>query len=122
MGESAEMSIFSYKEYFMEEEPEEYDQELTEEERAQFERELLEKAYDNTYRMLTEKITLDELMSEEGILGLTALLAYDPKRGIRKHELEGTIDYYVDMEEYEKCAKLKKILNEKYPETVIDNN
>ena len=115
------MIIFSYKEYFMEEEPEEYDEGLTEQEKAEFEKVLLEKAYDNTYRMLTEKITLDELMDEKSILGMAALLAYDPEEGIRKHELVGTIEYYIDIEEYEKCATLKKILNEKYPETVIDN-
>ena len=86
----------------MEEEPEEYDEGLTEQEKAEFEKVLLEKAYDNTYRMLTEKITLDELMDEKSILGMAALLAYDPERGIRKHELVGTIEYYVDIEEYEK--------------------
>ena len=54
--------------------------------------------------------------------GLTALLAFDPTEGIRKHELENMIEHYVVEEKYERCAILKKILNEKYPETIISNN
>ena len=36
--------------------------------------------------------------------------------------LEGMIEYYVELEEYERCIVLKKILNEKYPKTIVNNN
>ena len=116
---------YLYKEVTMEEPRDEHyheDEHLTETERLELERRLLESAYENSFQVLTDEMTFDELLEDKTKFGLTALLAFDPTEGIRKHELENMIEHYVVEEKYERCAILKKILNEKYPETIISNN
>lgn len=110
------MRILLYKEVTMEEEPEyNEDDQISETERLKIEHLMLETAYENSYKVLTGKITFSELLDEKDILGLTALMAYDPAKGIKKHELESMIEFYVerdDSEYYLRCAELKKILDE----------
>ena len=74
LGGSLEMIIFLYKEGFMEE-PEEYEEGFTEAQKMEFERKLLDSAYDNTYRVLTDKVSVNELLDEKGMFGIVALLA-----------------------------------------------
>ena len=92
---------------------------LTEAQKIALENRILRQAYDNSFQVLTKKITFEELMEEDNSFGFSTLLAYDPHTGIRKHELESIIAYYVGLDEpeyYLRCAKLKKIMDEKYPE------
>lgn len=93
---------------------------FTELERIEIERLMLSAAYDNSYRVLTNKVDFEDLLEEKSELG-TALMAYDPSRGIRKEELENIITFYIDLDEpeyYLRCAELKKVLHENFPETV----
>ena len=73
-------------------------------------------AYENSYRVLTAKIPFDELVMQNDLDGVSALMAYDPIEGIQKEELKSIIDFYVELDEphyYLRCAELKKILDKK---------
>ena len=109
------MSILLYKEVTMEEEPDyTEDDSISEIDKMKIEKIMLAAAYDNSYKVLTGKITFSELPDEKDLMGISALMAYDPIKGIRKEELENMIEFYVeqdDVECYRKCAELKKILD-----------
>jgi len=49
------------------------------------------------------------------------LMPFDVESGPKQSELENMIAYYIETEEYEKCNELKKILNDKYPSTILES-
>tara|TARA_R100000664_G_scaffold782_3_gene2294 strand:- start:1290 stop:1598 length:309 start_codon:yes stop_codon:yes gene_type:complete len=88
--------------------------ELSESERIHLEQMMVEKAFDNSYLVITKKATFEELLDrrdEFSHVGTKAVLIYDPSEGWGTDEVEDMIDYYEELEEYEKCAELKKILD-----------
>ena len=90
--------------------------ELSELDKLRLEQKLLELAYENSYSILTNKISFDKLLDDNSSLGISSLLAYDPENGITRSEIESMIEFYIGEEWYERCAELKKIMNRKYPE------
>ena len=97
---------------------------------------MLRSAMENTYMILTGKATWDGLMDKASMQpgsidqhNSTAILFnpmeddYNPKfphlhNHIDSDELfESMIDYYVESDEYEKCAELVKIKEKKYGTT-----
>ena len=110
------MRILLYKDVTMEE-PQEWDddKELTDLEKIQLEEIMLAAAYENSYRVLTNKIDFADLVEEKNLIGISAIMAYDPTSGIRKEELDNMIRFYIDQDEpeyYLRCAELKKIYDE----------
>lgn len=100
-------------------EPEEYSDGLNDAERIQIEMAMLDIAYENAYALLTEQMTFEDLMAESSKYGYHGIMAYDPVDGPTREDLENMIEYYIDMDEtemYLRCAELKKILHEKFPE------
>jgi len=106
---------------------------MNELEELEFDQRMLESAMNNTYLILTGKATYEALLDAESMQPgsinqhiETALLFnpmtddYDPKfphlhNDVDSGELiESMIEYYVETEEYEKCAELVKIKEEKY--------
>jgi len=81
--------------------------------KSQEEDKMLAKAFDNSYRVLTGQITFDTLL-EQTLETESMLMGFDPDAGPSKEELENMIDWFIETEEYEKCAKLNEILNKKY--------
>lgn len=65
-------------------------------------------AFDNSYLMLTGKITMLEFMNVTADTEYTAVLAHDPDEPTRDQVSE-IIKHFEEQEEYEKCAELKKI-------------
>ncbi len=99
------------------EEPQEWDddQELTELEKMQLEEVMLAAAYENSYRVLTNQIEFADLVEEKNLIGISAIMAYDPISGIQKQELDNMIKFYIAQDEseyYLRCAELKKIYDE----------
>jgi hypothetical protein len=86
-GDCWEMRILLYKDVTMEE-PQEWDddKELTDLEKIQLEEIMLAAAYENSYRVLTNKIDFADLVEEKNLIGISAIMAYDPTSGIRKEE------------------------------------
>jgi len=85
--------------------------ELNEAEKYEMEQVMIQKAFENSYKVITKKLTFEQLMELKGVFGQKAILIYDPSEGYDEYVLEDLIHYYEDEEEYEKCAELKKILD-----------
>ena len=68
--------------------------------------ELVDLAMNNAYAMLVGNKSIDELLDEEEEM----VLVPDPE--ISDEELsEDLIEYFITTEEYEKCAKIKDLMN-----------
>ena len=91
---------------------------LTEIEQMQLDAVMLETAYNNSYLALTNQITFEDLLTERFTKGGEAVMAFDPTEGPLQEELENMISYYIQEEAYEKCAKLQKLVNKFYPQTI----
>ena len=75
--------------------------------------ELVDLAMNNAYAMLVGNKSIDELLDEEEEM----VLVPDPE--ISDEELsEDLIEYFITTEEYEKCAKIKDLMNFR---NMIDN-
>ena len=82
----------------------------TEAEKYEMEQVMIEMAFENSYKIITEQTTFEKLLDARGNVE-KAILIYDPVLGWGKDEIKDLIYYFEDTEEYEKCAKLKKILD-----------
>jgi hypothetical protein len=101
---------------------------LFKQDQLEFDQSMERAAFENTYLILTGKATYESLLEKESMQSgsidqhiQTAILFnplskdYSPKfphlhnEVERKELIDSMIDYYVDTEEYEKCAKLVKI-------------
>ena len=91
---------------------------LSEIEQMQLDAVMLETAYNNSYLVLTNQITFEDLLTERFTKGGEAVMAFDPSEGPMQEELENMISYYIEEEAYEKCAKLQKLVNKIYPQTI----
>ena len=94
----------------------EHDEGLTEFEQMQLDQVILDTAYNNSYFVLTNQITFDDLLEKKFDKGHEAVMAYDPIAGPTQEQLENMIFHYIDSEEYERCAKLQKIMEKSYPQ------
>ena len=75
--------------------------------------ELVDLAMNNAYAMLVGNKSIDELLDEDEEM----VLVPDPE--ITDEELsEDLIEYFITTEEYEKCAKIKDLMNFR---NMIDN-
>jgi hypothetical protein len=72
-------------------------------------------AVDNSYMILTEELTFDELLSDTH----TLVLAHDPTKGPELIELKTILEHYVVTEDYDRCIKVRDIMNEKFPKSII---
>tara|TARA_B100000497_G_C7487804_1_gene298870 strand:+ start:129 stop:455 length:327 start_codon:yes stop_codon:yes gene_type:complete len=91
---------------------------LTEIEQMQLDAVMLDTAYNNSYLVLTNQISFEDLLTERFTKGGEAVMAFDPTEGPLQEELENMISYYIQEEAYEKCAKLQKLINKIYPQTI----
>ena len=105
---------------------------MNEIEEMEFEQRILESAMHNTYLILTGKATYDTLLDKESIQPgsidqhvETAFLFnpvdedYNPKfphlnTSDGKEMIDSMIEYFIEIEEYEKCAELVKFKEKKY--------
>tara|TARA_Y100001972_G_C7569487_1_gene285840 strand:+ start:392 stop:634 length:243 start_codon:yes stop_codon:yes gene_type:complete len=74
--------------------------------------ELARLANDNTFDILMGNVTIKELFDQD----IDVPLLVDPSQEFLSNTtkieiLDGMIDYYVEVEEYEKCSKLVELKN-----------
>jgi len=93
---------------------------LTESDQRLIEEQIIEDAFNNSYLIITERLTFDELLDSYNGESGAALMAHDPDEGPEKDVLVNMILHYgsEEYEEYERCAELLKKLHSLYPETV----
>lgn len=89
---------------------------LNEVQQMQLDAIILDTAYNNAWMLLTGEITFDELISSQFSEGKELVMAYDPDNGPKLEELKNMIAYFVEEEDYEKCAALRDIMFKAYPE------
>jgi hypothetical protein len=75
---------------------------------------IVDRAFYNSYRIITDKISFEDLLDEDHNMGNSTLLTYDPEEILTVKIIQDIIDYYIDLEEYEMCAELKKVMDEKF--------
>ena len=69
------------------------------------EEELYRESMYNAYLLVTNKLTFDELFDYNG-----CYLPYNPKmENVKSSTYDNLIDYFCELEEYEKCAEIKKV-------------
>ena len=74
---------------------------------------ITQQANDNTFNILTGKITMEDLFeSDQDNIPLLVQTTEIVDLENRLDVLEGMIEYYTEGEEYEKCAELVKLKNE----------
>jgi hypothetical protein len=81
---------------------------------------ILADAFSNSYRILTNEMTFNDMLDNKFDENLTAVLAFDPEEGPMLYELENMLCYYIDAEEYERCAKIRDIMYDKFPDSALD--
>ena len=70
---------------------------LTEIEQMQLDAVMLETAYNNSYLVLTNQITFEDLLTERFTKGGEAVMAFDPSEGPMQEELENMIPFERDI-------------------------
>jgi hypothetical protein len=85
---------------------------LSELEQIEREEELITLAFNNSYSIITNEVTFDELLirNDSTVEGVTTV-AHDIEDGPTKADLENIIIFFQEREEYEKCAVLHKMLH-----------
>ena len=86
--------------------------------KAELQGEILADASDNSYKLLIKAISFDEMIEDKYRNDLDAVLAFDPELGPALSELENMIDFYIQEEDYEKCANLRDIMHIKFPQSI----
>jgi len=77
----------------------------------------LDKAFETTYLVVTGKIKLESL----GGTGREIFMLYDPlsvEKTELKEILNDIIEYYIEIEEYEKCQEIKELLDSSLDELI----
>ena len=69
-------------------------------------------AFVNSYNIIISGQTIEEYIEnmEVNLINLDVIFAHDPTTPLTKYELLFLLTYFEDMEDYEKCIKLNKIL------------
>ncbi len=70
--------------------------------------EVVHECMTNSYMILTNKLTFEDLLSYNG-----CALPFNPKKNIDNKVIDKIIDYFCELEEYEKCGELKKLKDSK---------
>jgi hypothetical protein len=77
------------------------------------EAEVLTAAYENTYLIVTKRITLEELLTDHLDSGDFLFLPFDPGVPYTLNLIiDDVIEHFENCEEYEKCAELVKLKEE----------
>ena len=79
---------------------------LNEYEQSILEQELLSRAFRNSYNLITERKTINDIVQSTGGL----LIAHDPSKDLKTPELLNMMDYFVETEEYEKCSEIRDLI------------
>jgi len=73
--------------------------------REKYDYEVLDEAMNNAYYIVTSAKTFDDIMDDSG----ECALPFDIRN--EAPDLSGMIEYFIETEEYEKCAVLQKLMD-----------
>ena len=72
------------------------------------EEELFHESMTNAYILITNQLSFNELVEHNG-----CYLPYHPKKPVNDDVFDDLIDYFCELEDFEKCADLKKVKESK---------
>tara|TARA_R110001583_G_scaffold749_5_gene6889 strand:+ start:4673 stop:4984 length:312 start_codon:yes stop_codon:yes gene_type:complete len=78
------------------------------EEKVEYENYIVEQAFENSYRVLTKKVSFEDLLDAKEKYGVKGIMIFDPNDDLDQDVYDDIIYYYEDLEDYEKCAELLK--------------
>ena len=91
---------------------------LNEYEKSILEQELLSRAFRNSYNLVTQRKTMNDIVQDTGGL----IVAHDPEGDIKDDDLINMMDFFIEEEEYEKCAVIKKLIKKIKGEVIKKND
>ena len=86
---------------------------LSEIERLELENMVVDAAFRNSFKVITKEKNFSQIMEMKVKHGMSAIMAHNPDDEPSMDTLENMMGYFVEQEEYEKCAKLRDIINER---------
>lgn len=73
---------------------------------------ILEKSIENTYKFLVEKKSFEEIIIDKNGDIHPMYFYIEPNSEYSNEDLDAMIEFYADLEEYEKCHQLKLLKKE----------
>ncbi len=86
---------------------------LTETQRLELEELIIDTAFRNSFKVITKETKFEDLLDEKREGGMSAIMAHQPEEDPSIDTLENMMAYFVETEEYEKCAKIRDIIKDK---------
>jgi hypothetical protein len=81
---------------------------LNESEQYILEQELLNRAFTNSFNLITKRKKMKDIVNESGGL----LLSHDPFSDLFPDDLINMLDFFIEEEDYEKCAEVRDYIND----------
>jgi excinuclease UvrABC helicase subunit UvrB len=86
---------------------------LTYAQKLQLEELIIDTAFRNSFKVITKETKFEDLLDEKREDGMSAVMAHQPEEEPSMETLENMMAYFVETEEYEKCAKIRDIITDR---------
>ena len=93
---------------------------LSEIERLELENMVVDAAFRNSFKVITKEKSFDQIMEMKVKHGMSAIMAHNPDTKSSMDTLENMMAYFVETEEYEKCSKIRDIIEERQIEGELE--
>jgi|TARA_Y100000289_G_scaffold26540_2_gene26084 hypothetical protein len=72
----------------------------------------IHQAFLNSYKIIVKGMTVEDIIDEIefDVVNLDILFAHDPESPNDKYVIEMMFDHFMDLEDYEKCSEIQKLL------------
>lgn len=74
---------------------------------------IVKAAFNNSFNVITKRKTFDQILEGKTLNGISAVMAHNPDEEMPTESLENMMTYFVETEEYEKCAEIRDLINKK---------
>ena len=71
---------------------------------------IVDTAFRNSFMVITKQKKFEDILNSKTKNGMSALMAHQPEEDPSIETLENMMGYFVEQEEYEKCAKIRDII------------
>ena len=81
---------------------------------------IVETAFNNSFLVITGRKKFEDLLDMKTVDGSSAVMAHTPDEEMSLDTLENMMAYFVDTEEYEKCAEIRDIIIDRQIKEQLD--
>ena len=93
---------------------------LTLQQKLELEDLIVETAFNNSFLVITGRKKFEDLLDMKTVDGSSAVMAHTPDEEMSLDTLENMMAYFVDTEEYEKCAEIRDIIIDRQIKEQLD--